>query len=155
MSSKFVGGIKHETVVGAELKVNLINKSEYIKGVHIKLGKAREIKTFPEALEYYKSSRNTVALIDAIKADKIEVTAKEQKQKHDQLIMDVVNAVQFNFQKLDAKIDAAYQMTVGLLHIKSDGDILLNAADSIVLDGIETIVSHKFSADGGALKVGY
>jgi hypothetical protein len=90
MNAKFIGGVKHETIVGAETKTNFVTKAEIIKGAtfksHVgpeyKHEKSKKVEKNPSLLEQIKAAKAFYG--DYYRQVRGDCLTKGAKKKRDQ-----------------------------------------------------------------------
>jgi type VI secretion system VgrG family protein len=137
LSSKFIGGIKQETVVGAEVKTNVVNKTEFIKGATIKLHSGKEYKheksgKGEKSAGLIQMAKDVKQFRDAekkiVKANKILKVAGKKHDKADKMIWDAIDAqhTSYNLKEI-AKAERKEKQATKT--VKTTGSQMEKAAD--------------------------
>src|SRR4029453_2323208 len=134
---KVVGGMKPETVVGAEIKTNVVNKTEFIKGSAVKLHSGKEYKheksgKAEKSAGLIQMAKDVKQFRDAekkiVKANKILKVAGKKHEKADKIIWDAIDTMHTTT-NLKEYIKADRNEKQATKTVKTTGKQLEKAAD--------------------------
>jgi type VI secretion system secreted protein VgrG len=137
LTSKFIGGMKQETVVGAEIKTNVVNKTEFIKGSAVKLHSGKEYKheksgKAEKSAGLIQMAKDVKQFRDAekkiVKANKILKVAGKKHDKADKMIWDAIDTMHTTT-NLKEYIKADRNEKQATKTVKTTGKQLEKAAD--------------------------